>query len=352
MVRARVSDTPDPDEVLFHDAMTQGGRAHRKPFRLWCQLGKHEFELFEESTYYKAIRRILGDDVSPDWWLVQNAEASLQFVPNQGSGSDTIQVLVDGKVVGRFYEVDARNYSGVLSYLVEQGWIPRVSAEVGGKFELDPDYDSIGNEIERKRFFGNVRLDLSEPHLVVPANEPPPNRHVVVPQGYPVRFATTAELDPLIPLSGGEGEAWVYATLQEALVQDAHAFRDTVEVKVNGLAVGLLDPDDAAPLLQAIRRFTKRGVTSAGRALVEANDRGVSFDLHVGRSDPLSREFFDTVPTQGQPRDTPSSVRFNPPPGWPLPLPGWLPRPWWTPPEQLPRAPEDWQWQLPAPPLS
>jgi hypothetical protein len=348
MVRARVSDIPDPDEILFDDAIAPSGRAHRKPFRLWGQSGKHEFELFEESTYYKAIRRILGDDVSPDWWLVQYAEASLQFVPNEGSGADTIQVLIGGKLVGRFYEVGARNYSGVLSYLVEQGWIPRVSAEVGGKFELDPDYDSIGNEIERKRFFGNVRLDLGKRHLLVPANEPPPNRHVVLPQGYPVRFATTAELGPLIPLSGGEGEAWVYATLHEALVQDAHAFRDTVEVKVNGLAVGLLAPDNAAVLLPAIRHFAKRGVASAGRALVEADERGVSFDLHVGRSDSLSREFFDTVPMQRQPQDVACSVRFNPPPGWPLPLPGWRPRPWWTPPEQLPPAPKDWQWQLPA----
>lgn len=36
-------------------------------------------------------------------------------------------------------------------------------------------------------------------------------------------------------------------------------------------------------------------------------------------------------------------LRFNPPPGWPKPRPGWTPPPNWAPPAEWPEAPEGWQ---------
>jgi hypothetical protein len=36
-------------------------------------------------------------------------------------------------------------------------------------------------------------------------------------------------------------------------------------------------------------------------------------------------------------------ARFRPPPGWPEPVPGWVPAPDWRPPEDWPPAPAGWQ---------
>jgi hypothetical protein len=42
-----------------------------------------------------------------------------------------------------------------------------------------------------------------------------------------------------------------------------------------------------------------------------------------------------------------SRYRFNPPPGWPAPPPGWVPPEGWVPDPRLPAAPEGWQWWMP-----
>ena len=45
---------------------------------------------------------------------------------------------------------------------------------------------------------------------------------------------------------------------------------------------------------------------------------------------------------------TPTSWKFNPPPGWPEPPPGWTPPPGWAGPPGMPPAPDGWQWWFPA----
>lgn len=46
-----------------------------------------------------------------------------------------------------------------------------------------------------------------------------------------------------------------------------------------------------------------------------------------------------------------SHMRFNPPPGWPVPPPGWTPPPGWVPDPSLPPAPAGWQWWVPSGPV-
>jgi hypothetical protein len=41
------------------------------------------------------------------------------------------------------------------------------------------------------------------------------------------------------------------------------------------------------------------------------------------------------------------AVRFNPPPGWPAPVPGWAPPPGWQPDPSWPQAPPGWQFWVP-----
>lgn len=41
------------------------------------------------------------------------------------------------------------------------------------------------------------------------------------------------------------------------------------------------------------------------------------------------------------------ALRFNPPPGWPAPVPGWTPPPGWQPGPSWPPAPPGWQFWVP-----
>ena len=49
-------------------------------------------------------------------------------------------------------------------------------------------------------------------------------------------------------------------------------------------------------------------------------------------------------------RGTPMTVRFNPPPNWPAPPPGWTPPSGWQPDPTWPAAPDGWQFWVEDPP--
>ena len=58
---------------------------------------------------------------------------------------------------------------------------------------------------------------------------------------------------------------------------------------------------------------------------------------------PAGRPAVRTVTEIGAP-----ALRFNPPPGWPAPMPGWMPPPGWQPDPSWRQAPPGWQFLVPG----
>jgi hypothetical protein len=85
-------------------------------------------------------------------------------------------VWAGGRQLGFLPRDEAARYAPVLSALVARGGAPQVSARVWAA-QWSSDYAM------RSDFTASVRLDLAEPHMLVPANTPPGEPHRTLPVG-------------------------------------------------------------------------------------------------------------------------------------------------------------------------
>jgi hypothetical protein len=332
---------------------------------LWGQRGWADTEVAGESYYANAIRGLFGERVKPGG---EEIVVTAQLVPEPQNKHDrnAVGVWVGGRQVGHLTRQDAARYVTVLSALTAQGWQPQVSARVWGAQWSDSDHEPAS-------FQASVRLDLAEPHMLVPANLPPGGEHRVLPMGNAIQVTgEDKHLDTLAPLLRPEGECWVYVSLHEIVEHLPRSSRAVVEVRIDANPVGQLTPKMSGELLPAIRHFAQTGTLTAARAIVKGNRIKTEVVLYVARAHELPDTWL-TAPTSpggattgssastAEPSSAPAAahthapipprptgVTFVVPANWPQPPPGWTPPPGWQPDPTWPPAPTDWQWWIPA----
>ncbi|RSM37915.1 hypothetical protein DMB66_59290 [Actinoplanes sp. ATCC 53533] len=337
------------------------------PFDLWGQRGYPHADVVGESHYTRAIRQLLGRDFKTDGTEIITT-VSLMVDPSNKHDRNAVGVWAGGNLVGYLPREEAARYAPVLSQLKSQGWSPQVAARVWGA-EWD-DYDG-----RSKEFRGSVRLDLAEPHMLVPANLPPSGEHRLLPIGNAIQVTGEEKhLDALTSFLRAEGECWAYATLHEVVEQTARSSRTVVEVRLDGARVGQLTPKMSTELLPAIRHLAEQGATAAARAIVKGNRIKTEVALYTVKAHELPESWLgaqsprqadlspvavtpDVEPAipvvSGGRRDhgpippPPTGVRFVVPPTWPSPPAGWTPPAGWRPEPSWEPAPEGWQWWVP-----
>ncbi|WP_250034337.1 hypothetical protein [Paractinoplanes maris] len=308
-------------------------------FELWGQRGYPHAEVVGESHYGRAIRSLFGKDFKPDGSEVMRPAV---LMPESGNPHDpyAVGVWIDGDQVGHLSRTDAARYYPVLIQLLTGGWAPQVTARVWGA-EWD-DFDGRG-----AAFRGSVRLDLAEPHLIVPANLPPSESHCLLPSGNAIQVTgEDKHLAELTPFLRPEGECWAHVTLHEIAERAA---RTLVEVRMDGVRVGRLTPKMSSELLPAIHHLAEQGLTTAARAIVKGNRIKAEVILYVVRAHELPDTWLGDRPPETPQEHAPvppppTGVRFAIPPDWPTPPDGWTPPSGWRPDPAWPPAPPDWQW--------
>jgi hypothetical protein len=213
-----------------------------------------------------------------------------------------------------------------------------------------------------------VRLDLAEPHMLVPANMPPSGDHRLLPIGNAIQVTGEEKyLDALAPLLRPEGECWAHVTLHEVVEQLARSSRTVLEVRVDGACVGQLSPKMSGELLPAIRYLAERDEVAAARAIVKGNRIKTEVVLYVARAHELPESWLSdagptahaapsqaSVDTEARQRShapippPPTGFAFVVPPDWPSPPADWTPPPGWQPDPGWPPAPDEWQWWIPV----
>jgi len=328
------------------------------PFDLWGQRGWATVEVAGESHYTEQIRGLFGNDFKPKGTEIV---VTAQLIPEPKNKYDrnAVGVWSGSQQLGYLPRDEAARYVGILSALVEQGWMPQVAARIWGSEWSD-------YEDRRVSFSGSVRLDLAEPHMLVPANLRPGGEHRILPTGGAIQVTgEERHLDALAPLLRPEGECWAYVTLHEVVEQLARSTREVIEVRVDGARVGQLTPKMSSELLPAIRHLAERGATTAARAIVKGNRIKTEVVLYAARAHELPESWLgeaavaadvaamDKAPDPAVRRDhgpippAPTGIRFAVPPGWPPPPAGWTPPEGWRPDPAWPVAPDDWQWWVP-----
>jgi hypothetical protein len=353
-----------------------------QPFDLWGQRGWAGTDVVGESHYFSHIRSLFPTNLKGDG---MELELAAQLIPEPKNIHDPTAVAVrcGGGCVGYLAREQAAAYFPILSALVAEDWSPQVKARVWGANRDEYDYDVRGKLVERQSFVGSVRLDLAEPHLLVPVNMPPEKPYILLPTGNAIQVTgEEIHIRTLIPFLRDEGEAWIYATLHELVEQMARSSRTIVEVRIDTSPVGKLTPRMSAELLPAIRHLAEHGSCTAVRAIVKGNRIKADVVLYTARANQLSAAWLeDLTPSKvgraGQPSSTAASNaqpaagsraiqrqpepladsrpvaasawKFNPAPGWPPPPSGWEPPPDWRPDPSWPPAPPGWSfWSLSA----
>jgi hypothetical protein len=371
------------------------------PFDLWGQRGWPSMDVVGESHYALSIRSLFDGDLKGDGAEITT---TVRLVPDPRNKFDrnAVGVWAGPRQIGHLPRDEAARYAPILAALIAQGWSPQVSARIWAA-------DWSAGYGDRDNFTSSVRLQLAEPHLLVPMNPPPAQTHEVLPVGGAIQVTGEEKhLDALLPWLRPEGECWVHATLHEMTEQLARTSRTVVEVRIDGARVGQLTPRMSGELLPAIRHLGEAGLTTGARAIVKGNRIKAEVVLYVPRAHELPESWLTSVapdpieppsrasaavvvaqpgpaaarpPAAAPPATVPASfappaaapasfaspagapaaavehgpipppptgIRFVVPPEWPQPPEGWTPPPGWRPDPSWPAAPYGWHWWTPV----
>ncbi|WP_255658273.1 DUF4041 domain-containing protein [Actinoplanes sp. L3-i22] len=278
------------------------------PFDLWGQRGWASAEVAGESHYQAAIRSLFGARL-PAGGSEITVAAQLLPEPLNKHDRNAVAVFVGPAQVGYLPRETAMSYAPTLIGLVARGWTPQVGARVWGS-QWGPGEFSV-----------SVRLDLAEPHMIMPANQPPPEPHRMLPSGGAIQVTGEQHhLDALATWLRAEGECWVHATLHEITEQSARSARTVVEVRIDGARVGQLTPRMSGEVLAAVRHLAERGLGACTRAIVKGNRIKTEVIVYAARAHELPDSWLD-LPSETAPPPAASPA----PPAQLAPVP--MPRP-------------------------
>jgi collagen type III alpha len=293
------------------------------------------------------------------------AHATLAPEPRNRHDRNAVAVMVQGRLVGYLPKEQAPRYQPALIRLIDQGLSPVVPCRIWAREVERIDWDDRGRSASRRTLYSRVSLDLGEPHMMAPLNLPPTHCYGELPKGSAVQVTGEEQhMTELGPWLRPEGEAWVYATLHEVTVATARMTKSIVEVRIDGLPVGVLTPKMSSEYLPAIQHLESAEAVVMARAIVKGNRLKAEVVLYAQRAHELSGDWIDRF--DGGKRDRPAAPesraddaarlvttipqatawRFNPPPGWPPAPEGWIPPTGWQPPADWPAAPDGWQFWI------
>lgn len=258
-------------------------------FELWGQRGWHNVEVVGESYRSREIRALL-----PNRYSDQNTEMTVpvNLIHNPGNPHDrnAVEVQATTGLIGYLGREDAARYAPALAALQQNGWTASTTARVWG-------YDRENWDTGKKKFVGSVRVDLAEPHMIVPANTPPEGAHQMLPVGSAIQVTGEEKHMPAIaPYLNSYGECWVHATLHEIIEQGPRSSKTLAEVRIDGKPVGRLTPKLSGDMLPAVRYLGERGQTTGVRAIVKGNQLKAEVVLYTLRAYELPADWFTALP--------------------------------------------------------
>ncbi|GAA4587298.1 hypothetical protein BJY16_008191 [Actinoplanes octamycinicus] len=262
-------------------------------FQLWGQAGWASAEVVGETHYAKAIRALFGPKFDPQG---TDITVPVQLIPDRSNRHDrnAVGVWSDNALLGHLPRPEAARYVGVLTELTKRNLIPEVNAQIHGREWGE--YDG-----RPPAFVGTIRLDLAEPHMIVPANDPPRQEHRLLPTGSALQVnGQEQHLDALARFQRPEGECWAYVTLHEMA---GHL----VEVRLGDARVGDLSPKMSVELAPVLRYQSERGLVVAARAVVKSNAIKTEVLLYVARVQDLPESWTGPAARGGAGRVAPVS---------------------------------------------
>lgn len=255
-------------------------------FDVWGQRGWPGTDIVGESHHTKEIRALLPKRLPDEgaelfMTVMLRHDAANRYDPN------AVEISGSTGALGHLPRESAALYAPVLSALAQNGFVATTAARIWGGNRLDW-------ETEKTQFVGSVRIDLPEPHMLVPTNLPPSSAHVVLPTGSTIQVTGEENYGPALePYLCPAGECWVYATLSDIVVEGPRSSKTVVEVRIDGNVIGTLTPAMSTAMVPVIAYLADRGQATAVRAIVKGNRLRADVVLHTAKAADLPDTWFN-----------------------------------------------------------
>ncbi len=226
-----------------------------------------EGEFARTSEIAAVVKSITGRALRVDQEVeIPDVSASLRTEPHNRYHRRAIMVVIDGSHVGYLARDDADRYHSAISKVEAAGYIPTIRARLWA--------------VERRGWDGptkvhaRVSLALNEPHLLYPVNEPPTISYSLLPWGNAVQVTGEENhLEAIAPHVNPGSESIAIGTLHRVETTSTRGVvKQTVEVRIDGRAVGSLTATTSPHYLPTIQHLEREGHNRRG--MVE--DQGIA----------------------------------------------------------------------------
>jgi hypothetical protein len=277
-------------------------------YEIWGQRGWPNVDVVGESFHAREIRALLSNGGVADEGELR-VPVELLHNPHNTHDRNAVEVHASTGLLGHLSRDDAARYAPVLGSLQQQGYVASTTARVWGREQQDRDTG-------KKDFFGSVRVDLPEPHMLFPRNQPPSASHQVLPSGSAIRVAEPEGhgQNAVAPYLTPEGECWVYATVHEIVEEGPRSTKHIAEIRIDGTVAGRLTPKMSSDMLPAAQFLAAHGLSTCVRAVVKGNQLKTELVLYTSRAHELPPEWFDALPVPPGPAAAAPSTETPPEP--------------------------------------
>jgi hypothetical protein len=259
-------------------------------FEVWGQRGSYNVDVVGESFHQRQIRGLLPKRLGADSVEVL-VPVGLVHNPRNRHDSNAVEVQAATGLVGHLSHEDAARYAPVLAGFRRDGLTAMTTARVWGR---DRKHQGTG----RKELFASVRLDLREPHMLIPANKPPAGLYQILPLGSAIRVTgEEGHMAAISPYLNVAGECWVHATVHETTDAAARSSKALAEVRIDGNTVGRLTPKLSGDMLPAVQFLAGRGEITCVHAIVKGNSLKAEVVLYALRAHELPAGWFTGLGT-------------------------------------------------------
>ncbi|WP_258069151.1 DUF2510 domain-containing protein [Rathayibacter sp. AY1H3] len=259
--------------------------------------GTSSVEAIAETERIEEIADLIGRSLEQGVMDERTLKVDLIPEPDHPTGLDAVSVRVGGRVLG--YLPNASAHRAALDRVVASGAVPVTTARL-----------RVENGEEGLRAV--LRVALVAPELLVPLNEPPVERHSILPwsRGLPVLREDEhfARLSTVVPASG-----------RGLLLVTLHPAGDLVELRLDGERVGELSPTLSADFAPTLRHLASLGLTAAAYASLRGSPLKVELTLQAAKAVELPAEWVDGRPVT-LPRLLPPARTYSVPPAYTPPL--------------------------------
>lgn len=223
--------------------------------------------------------------------------------PRNRHDSNAVEVQASTGLVGYLSHENGICYAPFLAGLQRDGLTAVTTARAWGYVEKDW-------ETGKTNFAGSMRLDLPEPHMLIPANKPPAALHQILPTGSAIQVTGEEDHMPAItPYLNVAGECWVHATIHETIEVGPRSSKALAEVRVDGNTVGRLTPKLSGDMLPTVQFLAGRGEMTCVHAIVKGNSLKAEVVLYSLRAQELPAGWFTGL---GTPLPPPNASQRSP----------------------------------------